>query len=1470
MNGWIKRYVTSIFATLVCGFSAAASPAALYQNTGYITNAPVINALTFINSGEFEPVIALSNISHGENLDVEAQTPFATQSTHNYTNTGVMIGQPGFLFDLGTTTARTNANWFYNVGQITAVDTQTPPDVVSYSGSPFEYQPGTGLAYPSQIFIHATNIYNGPNGYIAVGENGLLEMHGKNITNYNSALVAGDLTGNDPYDEAAIFQEPFTFQPNSTAQYFTAPGTFFDLWWGDNVAGTMNLTKTLTGGETPIETVDVRGFVQYANNSRLALPFTGPGFAFSTNAISITNITGTNIFAALNQFQSFIYTYTTDGGTNVYYNIVCVNTNFSDTNISVNVSFASNVVGAYFSDLLGSSNQFPDPSGVEDIVQFSEACYDVINQQAASNSVYLLDGGALFSNTVTMYTNTVSLNDYARPSYIEVTTSTPEELDFASPTNTAMDFGTLEELFYPGVTNQYTSKSVSYTSASYAVQVGWNTEGLGGPFNDTQELIALNLDIGDATQEPGRIDIEGTNVDMTGARIRAEGLVTLVASNLIGGGMTGVDWGTANATLGSASGSLLVSNFFPTNFLRVRGDLALWSANWISTGTNAFATNNYIFHMLVVNQDMRGSFQPTVRNLNLNAKKTVNIQDPLDVINQTLITSSNLVINSQVQMTQNADTFVDTNVPFLQNLLINTNGILEVDNTIDLGLDLSKILASPAKRKYTIASITNFGLIEASSTLFQVRNFENDGGIEALNGGSLTLAANTLNCGLVLTNQTNLVNASAGLSNINFMVANGNITISAESMGFSNTYLIAGYANNTTSNATPLGGTLDLETTANGQIADFVSGAPGTNQPLVNFWQVTDGFSLPVKPATGDLFGTEIDTIATNFTVALHTWAGVDMGPVYQGFADNMVIGHLKLSRQSQNAILHFTGAGAQNGMYVDYLELDSNSLSYSDYRDGLVIDPNLTIYFAACNVNPAKLTNVYPGRLVWVSSFVGPNSAVAVPFYNSNGAPTNFCLMNTNVAFSPDIAFFDGTPNIDNQPYVLNNPTNLADVLPCPTPVTLLRALSAATTQQEFNFQNGSGTNVNIVISSIGQGTISPKLTESQVAMGKKLSLTATPANGWVFSGWTTSGLPGNSNVAGRTINFTVANDLVLTANFTPKTYTLVQGTYFGLFTNNPVAADNSGWFTFTLGGSGAISGRLLMGPSIYTFNSTFPATGPAQFTARHGSSSLDVDLVLNLANPNGQVTGTVSGEGSWTSPLLGNIESGWSKKNSSPFAGQYTMILTNMHTNALAIGDSYGSITVSKEGVLSVAGELADFDGFSQSVPLATNGLWPFYSYSANGKDLLLGWITFQASMTGSPTITGTNIFWSKAASSKSAYYPMGFNSAFGVVASAYSSPGKDSPALNLVDPVVLLLGGSAATSTNDVTFDGKATYTGDDLSLTINPKTGIFSGKLDTGAGGPPSKLNGVVLQGQQGGFGFFPGTNETTGTVLLQSQ
>jgi hypothetical protein len=50
------------------------------------------------------------------------------------------------------------------------------------------------------------------------------------------------------------------------------------------------------------------------------------------------------------------------------------------------------------------------------------------------------------------------------------------------------------------------------------------------------------------------------------------------------------------------------------------------------------------------------------------------------------------------------------------------------------------------------------------------------------------------------------------------------------------------------------------------------------------------------------------------------------------------------------------------------------------------------------------------------------------------------------------------------------------------------------------------------------------------------------------------------------------------------------------------------------------------------------------------------------------------------------------------------------------------------------------------------------------------------------------------------------------------------------------------------------------------------GTFTGRFQETGVSPAVKLGGVVLQNQDGGggFGFFLGTNQESGVVLLQSQ
>lgn len=1363
----MKRYLIAILAAFVVspfGLWGASGTTNVYVNTGFNTNSPQVDAVSFFNSGEF---VTVKGVLDGEDGFNKTSIPYSTHDTLYYTNLypGVMLGQPGYLFADLTSSGTNEANTFYNTGTIVAVDTQTAPEFPTINGGTFFYT-GTGLPLPSQVLIEATNIYNGPNGSISVGNDGLLEMHGKNVTNNDSVLIAGDLTGNDTNDITAVDQSAFVTIKNGTVigQLFTAPPDLFDLWWGvTNVTANPGLLSlgAVANGNTPLVGVRARAGV-------------GTGFASPS-------------FAG---FATYVYAYTV-AQTNIYYNIVAVNTNFSSPNISATVRFAAPDGYFLLGDQVTQNPTINDPNGLEAIVQFSETNTDVITGLPSTSSIYFLDGGAYFSNSAALLTNTFyPSGGYSRPNYFAVSRATPSEFSTALPANANYTSAQLSAIFAGTGTNGVyilpTTAGEPYTGAAYGVQVGSDPEVLDGVFPIIEDVLGSSPDIPDPTQIGGRIDLEGAELDLTQSRLRAEGLVTLAATNLAGGKTAAVDWGTSSAYLGATNGVLVVSNVFPQSYTRLRGLVYGVSANWYLSETNLTVTNSLNFHLLVVDQALQGSFSPTVRTLALTGNRSVDVEDPLTVIAQSLFQTTNLTINSTVHLTQSASSFTGTNVPILKILTVNTNGFLDVDNLLDLGLNPAQNQITPQGRQYSISGIGNFGQIAASAPEFQSAVFENDGDIFTENGGSMTIEAQTLDMGLVLTNQANS------------MLVNGNLILSAVNINATNSTIVTGYNNSSS------GGSLTLQTTTDGQITDFVSSEPATQSVINNFWQVTDGFNLPVKPATGDLFGTQITTIATNNTIAEHVWAGRgDYTNIVDGFANNVVIGRLVLSRQSASASFHFSGAGTSNGLYVEYLELDPNSLSFSNYQQGLTIDPNLTIYFADANVNPEKLEAVYPNRLVWVTNFWGPNSTVLV---TNELDQSQVCAINAAVADSldPAVSFFPGTLNAFNQPYPLNNPN------------------------APFNWYYG------------------------------------------------TNGCP-TVQIAAEVPSTTIGQ-------FTNSTFALFKGVYNGLFlpTNN-VSPSNSGFFTFNLSANGTFSGRLLMGSATYTFEGAgtnkVNSTDTALVLARHGKDSLAVFLKLQevntLSGPTEQVSGMVS-NAFWSAPLLGDIKPDWTTKSPSPLAGQYTIVLTNSGTN---FGDGYAVATVSKLGIISVAGLLADGSAFSQSVPVSAQGMWPFYAYNSGSHDLVEGWVSFESSFSGwealqssdsgAISLIETNVLWSKPASPKARYYPTGFTNLIGLVGSPYQFPGNKSTGLDLGEAVVDLSGGGLEPIATEVVSNGKLAYQNNSLTLSINPKNGTFTGRLLESNGGAFIKLNGVVLQNEDEAFGYFLGINGESGAVLLQS-
>jgi hypothetical protein len=240
-----------------------------------------------------------------------------------------------------------------------------------------------------------------------------------------------------------------------------------------------------------------------------------------------------------------------------------------------------------------------------------------------------------------------------------------------------------------------------------------------------------------------------------------------------------------------------------------------------------------------------------------------------------------------------------------------------------------------------------------------------------------------------------------------------------------------------------------------------------------------------------------------------------------------------------------------------------------------------------------------------------------------------------------------------------------------------------------------------------------------------------------------------------------------------------------------------------------------------------------------------------LDVTGATRQILGNVNG-GAWDSPLSAGLAPVWTASKPSPLAGNYTAVLPGSN----GIGDSFGVVSVSKLGVASVAGSLADGTGFSQSAPVSTDGEWPFYTYVASGKDTVYGWVDFSAG-----GLAATNITWIKAPNT-GRYYAAGFDRVIQLIGSPYVAPAKNTPAFSR-NPEVILAGGNLSEDVSeDVTLQKNLSYASGGVTLSITNSTGAFSGKFGAG-----QTMSGVVLQNQDSARGFFLGTNQS-GTVLLQ--
>lgn len=674
-----------------------------------------------------------------------------------------------------------------------------------------------------------------------------------------------------------------------------------------------------------------------------------------------------------------------------FYTNTLATTNISITNMmgmpsTTNVAL-TNIVQAVFVGIPGSgdvdgevrffpSEDFQNPFRTVS-VRLTLASTNVVSVSPELASVYLVDTLASATNR-SFYTNFISISDLRPQNYL-LQRDEPFEYFFGSGGNAQFSPDMLykPDFASPIVTNEY---------AAY------------GAFIDSISSRPPNIPSGTVTNLPGRIEVVAENLDISRTRFRATGLLDIQAKNLVGSSNTVVDCENLSYTLGSTNGSLKIQSLAQEAVSRFQGTSYVWSGLW--TNQQNMLIENYIQDPADTNRYIPSPITNVVEvriyAMILNAQQMLT-QVPV-VVNNLTTHSTNVVLNDHMTIVQtlriNGESFtINGGITLSNTFFIDTLG-----NIVVISLDSWVATNAPNLKYFTnngtlyIPNEGHFG--DDRATPYAV--FDNQGRIEAY-GQTIRSEYCGIGGELISAGGLSIISRSAKMEG-------GTLTSGGDVQLFGNDVKL-------TRSAIQTGSRLDL--TVTNSLFDAGGGSG-------NSLTCSDGFRLLIKPQTGDLLGTQIESIAPAFAEVDHEWAGEDRGATPAGFLNNTAVGTLLLTPGEFEAqyppLFFFAGQRANNALYVDLLDLSQ----LLDYQNELFINPDLKIYFAAAKLGfTPPLTNgaaqqaeeyldgQFDGRLRWVRDFAGPSSSVDV-IINGKTAKMNRALRNSRIVDSDG----DGVPN--------------------------------------------------------------------------------------------------------------------------------------------------------------------------------------------------------------------------------------------------------------------------------------------------------------------------------------------------------------------------------------------------------------------------------------------------------------------------
>ncbi len=873
------------------------------------------------------PMIDAYNfVNYGTFESISTTYPFETSDTLNFTNYGTL------------SSARGSAGWWFSyspasTGQRELADNFVNEDsgIVESSGSSTFNRTAMFFPEANYVWVYATNIIN--SGYMSIGGAGWLKLVGTNIDLTRSGLDALPLQGAGS---------------GNIGTNFVPEAGISDVYWGQT---NLNFaTPNIWGGSiavSPPHPVQPAGMATVTVSPPLVADTFGVTNA--TALLNVTNYVGTNP-------PGMTITNVSPGS---------LQTGFA--NVPTSIFRQAAFVGLSDPNRETAAIHFyqANPASVfrTVAVQIVVPSQDPVTQNPENTTLYLYD--TLASET----TRGLSFNfnaGTARPANYTLTRvdTGPFARGQAGQGPPAPNY------LYDA--NTFSNAVVSGEFAGYGALVDYLPE------------RPPSVPFATITNLPGRVQIYGDTVNLDGARMRGQGELRIVATNLVGTlAGTVVDCQNLSYLLGADDGNLSVTNLAKLTVDRVRGDVYAWSGLWTNTITILY-TNNYV--IASTNFDKTGT---NVASVNLaqspltnyatitlhallfdtsglltqlpvhvwdmvtqpNATNAV-IDDNMAVVEKFLVLGQSFTLNGSLAFSSDFTTgqgtrLTDwdyTNAPNL--LYFTNNGTLSIPDSATFGI-------WPGEPSRSYRAFVNKGTINANPIKIKADYLEDEGGL--VSGGPVTIQcdqANLENGQITAGGNLQMQSGDVKLYHASLTSANGSLTLFA-----TNSLLDAG------------GGS------ANQIIAmDGVSVLPG----------------VPGTAPTADLLGTTIQSKAPDFVRITDTWPARDLGDSAAGYSNNLAVGILTLGpvgKGTSSLELGGTGPGA-NGLYADLLDLSNLG---TNLQEVLFIDPNLTLYYAAAKLSftpppnsegipqePEEyLDGLSNGHLRWVKDFAGPNSGV-------------------------------------------------------------------------------------------------------------------------------------------------------------------------------------------------------------------------------------------------------------------------------------------------------------------------------------------------------------------------------------------------------------------------------------------------------------------------------------------------------------